>query len=160
VRCGPLGTFTTMRGYLNLDDEIGPGDGWVRTGDIAVQDADGYLYFVDRARDLVVSGGYNIYSREVEAAILTHSGVADVGVIGVPDEGYGEAVLAFVELKPGLQVSAEEIVDHCRNRIAGYKKPKHVRFVESLPRTATSKVRKGDLRKLAAAEFGSLNPAK
>jgi long-chain acyl-CoA synthetase len=148
VRSGPPGRYVTMRGYFNNPqaDAETIRDGWVRTGDLGRFDAEGYLYIVDRKKDMVLSGGYNIYSKEVEAAILELPGVHDAAVVGVPDPVYGEAVAAFVELQPGARVDAERVIAHCRERIAGYKKPKHVRFVDSLPRNSTGKVLKYALR--------------
>jgi acyl-CoA synthetase (AMP-forming)/AMP-acid ligase II len=115
-------------------------------------DADGFLYFVDRAKDMIVSGGLNIYSREVELALAKYAAVADAAVIAVPDPEFGEAVMAFVELAPGRTVSADELIEHCRAHIAGYKKPKHVSFVAALPRNTTGKVMKGPLRDLVRRE--------
>lgn len=152
VRCGPPGTFATMREYFvrpEATTEIYV-DGWLRTGDAGYRDADGYYYFADRVKDMVVSGGLNIYSKEVELALAEHPAVTEAAIIGVPDPEFGEAVMAFVELKPGARASAEQLIDHCRTRIASYKKPKYVAFVDQLPRTATGKVMKGELRKRAA----------
>lgn len=148
VRSGPPGRYVTMRGYFNNPQANAETirDGWVRTGDMGRFDDEGYLYIVDRKKDMVLSGGYNIYSKEVEAAILELPGVQDAAVVGVPDAVYGEAVAAFIEMQPGARVDAERVVEHCRERIAGYKKPKHVRFVESLPRNSTGKVLKYALR--------------
>ena len=138
-----------MRGYFNRPQANAEAfrDGWFHTGDLARLDADGYLYIVDRKKDMVVSGGYNVYSREVEQVLAGHPDVADAAVVGVPDELYGEAVAAFVQLRPGAQVSAEALVEHCRAHLAGYKKPRHVRFVEALPRNSLGKVLKAELRR-------------
>ena len=148
VRSGPPGRYVTMRGYFNNPqaDAETIVDGWVRTGDLGRFDEEGYLYIVDRKKDMVLSGGYNIYSKEVEAAILELPGVQDAAVIGVPDPVYGEAVAAFVELQPGVHLDAERVIEHCRERIASYKKPKHVRFLPTLPRNSTGKVLKYELR--------------
>ena len=154
VRCGGPGEIMTMRAYHNLPEAtkatIVEG-GWIRTGDVCRRDADGYLHFVDRLKDMIVSGGLNIYSKEVELALIAHPAVADAAVIGVPDAAFGESVMAFVERD--AEVSEQDLIEHCRERIASYKKPKHVRFVDGLPRTATGTVRKQELRKSAAAEF-------
>ncbi len=155
VRCGLPGPSTIMRAYYNRPDATAEAivqGGWLRTGDVGYRDPDGFLYFVDRAKDMVVSGGLNIYSKEVEIALADHPAVADAAVIGVPDAEFGEAVMAYIELKPGQRASAEALIEHCREKIASYKKPKHVRFVDALPRTGTGKVMKGELRKIAAAE--------
>jgi long-chain acyl-CoA synthetase len=148
VRTGPAGRYVTMRGYFNNPQATADAiqDGWLRTGDMGRFDAEGYLYIVDRKKDMVLSGGYNIYSKEVEAAILEISGVHDVAVVGVPDPVFGEAVAAFVEPEPGAPLTAEHIIEHCRERIASYKKPKHVRFMNGLPRNSTGKVLKYQLR--------------
>jgi long-chain acyl-CoA synthetase len=110
-------------------------------------DAEGYLYIVDRKKDMVVTGGYNVYSKEVEQVLAGHPDVAEAAVVGVPDAVYGEAVAAFIELRPGAQVSAEALVEHCRAQLAGYKKPRHVVFLDALPRNSLGKVLKGDLRR-------------
>lgn len=149
VRSGPAGCYVTMRAYFNnpqaTSDTVQ--DGWVRTGDLGRFDGEGYLYIVDRKKDMVLSGGYNIYCKEVEAAIIDLDGVHDVAVVGVPDELFGEAVAAFIELSPGASIDANQVIDHCRESIASYKKPKHVRFVEAMPRNSMGKVLKFELRK-------------
>ncbi|MBI2316845.1 MAG: AMP-binding protein [Betaproteobacteria bacterium] len=154
VRSGIPGRFTTMRGYYNRPEETASTivDGWVRTGDMARMDADGYLYIVDRKKDMVLSGGYNVYTKEVEQVLIELPAVADAAVIGVPDAIYGEAVTAFVELHPGQKLTAEALIEHSKSRIASYKKPKHVYFVDALPRNSLGKVLKAELRKLAAAK--------
>jgi long-chain acyl-CoA synthetase len=148
VRSGPPGRYVTMRGYFNNPqaDAETIKDGWVRTGDMGRFDDEGYLYIVDRKKDMVLSGGYNIYSKEVEAAILELPGVQDAAVVGVPDAVYGEAVAAFIELRAGATMDAERVIEHCKQHIASYKKPKHVRFVDGLPRNSTGKVLKYSLR--------------
>ena len=155
VRSGPPGSCLTMRGYYNNPEATREAidNGWVKTGDLGRFDAEGYLYIVDRKKDMVLSGGYNIYSKEVEAAIMGVPGVHDVAVVGVPDAVYGEAVAAFVETHPGQSVAAEHIIEHCRENIASYKKPRYVRFVNALPRNSTGKVLKYELRQgFTAAE--------
>ena len=156
IRTGEPGRFVTLRTYWNRPDAATEAlrEGWFVTGDIARRDADGYYAIVDRKKDMVLSGGYNIYSKEVEAVLLEHPAVQEAAVVGVPDATYGEAVAAFVERTPGASVSAAELVDWCRARIASYKKPKHVRFVDALPRNATGKVQKFRLRDLFAKEAG------
>ncbi len=154
VRTGEPGRYLTMRCYFNKPKETAETirDGWVATGDMARMEADGHLYIMDRKKDMVLSGGYNIYSKEVELVLQQHAAVQDAAVIGVPDAVFGEAVAAFVELRPGATAAAGEIVAHCRDRIAGYKKPKHVRFLSPLPRNSSGKVQKFELRKAFAAE--------
>lgn len=121
-------------------------DGWMRTGDIATWDADGYLFIVDRAKDMIISGGENIYSTQVEAAIHQHPAVLEAAVIGVPDDEWGEAVKAVVVLKPGASASAQEIIDTARHHLASYQKPRSVEFVDSLPKAPTGKILKRELR--------------
>ncbi|CAM3423330.1 AMP-dependent synthetase [Bordetella sputigena] len=155
VRAGEAGRFTTMRGYFGRPEATAETivDGWVHTGDMGRFDSDGYLYIVDRKKDMVLSGGFNIYTKEVEQALAEHPAVADVAVVGVPDPIYGEAVAAFIELRPGATLSAEAIQAHARERIASYKKPKHVFFVEALPRSGVGKVLKRDLREMALSRL-------
>jgi acyl-CoA synthetase (AMP-forming)/AMP-acid ligase II len=147
VRCGPPGQWLTMRCYWNRPEETRETlrDGWMHTGDMGRFDDEGFLYVVDRKKDMILSGGLNIYSKEVERALLAHPAVADAAVVGTPDPQFGEAVVAFVELKTGASATAEEIVEHCRALIAGYKKPKYV-FFEALPRNAQGKALKTELR--------------
>jgi long-chain acyl-CoA synthetase len=154
VRSGMPGYFSTMREYFRRPEATAETlrDGWVATGDVGRFDADGYLYLMDRKKDMVLSGGYNIYSKEVELALQSHPAVADVAVIGVPDATFGEAVAAYVELQPGAQVEVEALITHCRQLIASYKKPRHVIFVPSLPRTSTGKVLKVELRERFRAD--------
>jgi acyl-CoA synthetase (AMP-forming)/AMP-acid ligase II len=110
------------------------------------QDDEGYVFLVDRKKDMIISGGENIYSREVEAALLEHPQVQDAAVIGVPHEKWGECVKAIVVLRPGGHVAEADLISHCRGHIAGYKCPKSVVFVDELPRIATGKVSKAALR--------------
>jgi len=123
-------------------------DGWVHTGDVGRLDAEGYLYLVDRKKDMIISGGENIYSREVEEAVITHDAVSEVAVIGVPDEKWGEAVMAVVVPRAGQTVTADTIVEHCRALIASYKKPRHVKFVDEIVKLPSGKIDKVRLRRL------------
>ncbi|HVL77242.1 MAG TPA: AMP-binding protein [Noviherbaspirillum sp.] len=161
VRAGIPGRFTTMRGYYNRPEETAATivDGWVHTGDMARFDADGYLYIVDRKKDMVLSGGFNIYTKEVEQALLEHEAVLDVAVVGAPDPVYGEAVVAYVETRPGCSVTREALAEHTKSRIASYKKPKHVFFVDSLPRNPLGKILKNELRERAAVAVRTEEPA-
>jgi len=155
VRAGVPGRFTTMRCYFERPEATAAAivDGWVHTGDMARFDVDGYLYIVDRKKDMVLSGGFNIYTKEVEQMLHEHAAVFDVAVVGVPDSIFGEAVAAFIELKPGATLTVEQIQEHSKARIASYKKPKHVFFVDALPRNPTGKVLKNELRTRAAREL-------
>jgi acyl-CoA synthetase (AMP-forming)/AMP-acid ligase II len=138
---------TLMRGYWNLPDKTREVivDGWYATGDGGYLDAEGFLYLTDRIKDMIVSGGENVYPVEVEEALRQHPAVLDAAVVGVPDERWGEIVAAVVELRPGTSASADEIIAAARSRIAGYKCPKAVHF-GSLPRTASGKVQRALLR--------------
>ncbi len=130
-------------------------DGWVYTGDLLKKDQQGYYYFVDRKKDMIKSGGENVFAQEVEGVILTHPAVELCAVIGTPDPVFQEAVTAVVQLRPGTRVSEEEIVDHCKTYLAGYKKPRRVFFVDSLPMGGGSKVQKFILRR----QFSKGRPA-
>jgi acyl-CoA synthetase (AMP-forming)/AMP-acid ligase II len=137
-----------MRGYWNLAEATRRSirDGWFHTGDAGYLDRDGYLYIYDRVKDMIVSGGENIYPAEVESALFGHPAVADVAVIGVPDAQWGEAVKAIVVRKPGAGATAMELIDYARERIAGYKLPRSIEFAEALPRNPSGKILKSELR--------------
>ncbi len=109
-------------------------------------DEGGYLFIMDRSKDLIISGGENIYPREVEEVMIKHPAVREVAVIGVPDPKWGEAIKAVVALVPGTQVTGEELIHFCRENVAGYKKPRSVDFVDDLPKNATGKILKKELR--------------
>jgi long-chain acyl-CoA synthetase len=121
-------------------------DGWVTVGDLARRDAEGYLYIVDRLKDMVISGGVNIYPREVEEVIVQHPGVQEAAVIGIPDEKWGEVLKAFVVRRPGGDVGADGLLQFLESRISRMKMPKHVEFIEQIPRNANGKVLKTALR--------------
>jgi acyl-CoA synthetase (AMP-forming)/AMP-acid ligase II len=142
-------TPQVMLGYWNLPEATARTirDGWLHTGDAGYCDEDGYLYIYDRLKDMIISGGENIYPAEVESALFGHPAVADVAVIGVPDEQWGETVKAIVVQKPGASVSAGELIGFAHERIAGYKVPRSVDFVAALPRNAAGKILKRELRK-------------
>ncbi|MEX0429702.1 class I adenylate-forming enzyme family protein [Nocardioides sp. DS6] len=138
-----------MAGYLDapeLNEEMLTPDGWIRTRDMARTDERGYLFLVDRRSDMIVTGGYNVYPREVEDALATHPAVAECAVVGAPDETWVEAVTAFVTLRSGLTATAEELQAACRERLAGYKVPKRVVFAEDLPKSAVGKILRRALR--------------
>lgn len=138
-----------MRGYWRLPDatERAIHGDWFFSGDAGYLDEKGYLFIYDRVKDMIVSGGENIYPAEVESALFGHPAVADVAVIGVPDERWGEAVKAVVVRKPGADISAGDLIGWARERIAGYKLPKSVDFIDALPRNPTGKLLKRELRK-------------
>jgi acyl-CoA synthetase (AMP-forming)/AMP-acid ligase II len=121
-------------------------DGWLHTGDIGETDDEGFVFVVDRLKEMIVSGGENIYSREIENALMSHPAVLEAAVVGGPDERWGEKVVAFVVRRPGHDVSADSIAEHCRQAIASYKRPREVKFIEALPKLPNGKVEKFKLR--------------
>jgi len=137
-----------MRGYWNLPEATTEAleGGWMHTGDAGIIDGEGYLFIQDRVKDMIVSGGENIYPREVENALFEHPAVADVAVLGVPDTKFGEAVKAIVVLRAGEEASADDLIEFCRSQLAGYKRPRSVDFLPELPRNASGKVLKKELR--------------
>ena len=139
-------------GYFNRPAETAAQlrDGWWFTGDLAWRDDEGFLWIAGRSKDMVKTGTENVYPIEVEQVIVAIEGVVEVGVIGVPDEHWGESVVAFVVKEPGSPLDAAQVIEHCRTHLAGYKKPRHVRFIDSLPRGTTNKVAKNVLRELWA----------
>jgi len=151
---GEVGEIATrsgsnMAGYWNLPEATAKtldSDGWLRTGDAGYMDRDGYLYIHDRIKDMIISGGENIYPAEVESAICDHPDVAEVAVVGVPDDKWGEAVKAIVVMKQGKEATASDIINFTRERIAGFKTPKSVEFIAALPRNASGKILRRHLR--------------
>jgi acyl-CoA synthetase (AMP-forming)/AMP-acid ligase II len=137
-----------MRGYWENDAATREAlrSGFLHTGDIGEVDDSGFVYVVDRLKDMIVSGGENIYSREIENALASHPAVVEAAVVGGPDERWGEAVVAFVVRRPGETIGADEIIDHCLKSIASYKRPRAIRFVETLPKLPNGKVEKYKLR--------------
>jgi acyl-CoA synthetase (AMP-forming)/AMP-acid ligase II len=121
-------------------------NGWMHTGDAGYFDADGYLYITDRIKDMIISGGENVYSTEVENAILTYPGVQMCAVIGIPDDKWGEAVHAIIVPRPGHELSAQDILAHCKQQIAGYKCPRSIELRSELPLSAAGKLLKFKLR--------------
>jgi fatty-acyl-CoA synthase len=132
---------------------------WMHTGDLATMDEDGYVKIVGRIKDMIIRGGENVYPREIEEFLYTHPDVADVQVIGVPDERYGEEIMAWVQLREGATVTEEELKDHCRAKIAHYKVPRYVRFTDAFPMTVTGKVQKYKMRETAIEELGLVEAA-
>ncbi|WP_026296032.1 long-chain-fatty-acid--CoA ligase [Aromatoleum toluclasticum] len=151
---GEIGEFVVrspamFKGYLNKPAQTDSvlSDGWYRTGDAGYRDADGLLYLVDRTKDMIISGGENVYSTEVEQALSKHPGVSQVAVIGLADERWGERVTAIVVPVDGRAPGEDELIAHCREMIAAYKAPKQIIFAPSLPMTPTGKILKAALRK-------------
>ena len=145
-----------MKGYFNRPEETAAvmREGWFRTGDLARRDADGAYYIVDRRKDMIIRGGFNVYPREVEELLLSHPAVSLAAVVGVPSAEHGEEIKAFVIRKPGAEIGEGELVEWARERIAAYKYPRLVEFRDSLPMTASGKILKRELRKPAARMCG------
>jgi long-chain acyl-CoA synthetase len=139
-----------MKGYWNAPEETAHAlrDGWLYTGDIARMDEDGYFYIVDRKKDMINVGGYNVYPREIEEVLFEHPDVAEAVAVGVPDEYRGETVKAFVVRKPGSTVTEDELVSYCKDNLAPYKVPKVLEFRDELPKSAVGKL----LRRVLADE--------
>jgi acyl-CoA synthetase (AMP-forming)/AMP-acid ligase II len=139
-----------MKGYFNDPEATAEAiqNGWLLTGDLARSDEEGYLYIVDRKKDMIVSGGENIYPREIEEVLHTHPAVADAAVVGMPDPLWGERVRAFIQLKPGCQLTEKEVIVYCQHHLAGYKKPRKVDFIERVPRNPSGKAIKRELKML------------
>ena len=149
--------YIVMRGYWNNEDAtrlaVDPAR-WMHTGDLATMDEDGYLNIVGRIKDMIIRGGENIYPREVEEFLYGHPDVADVQVIGVPSEKYGEEVMAWVKPREGATVTGDELAAWCKGKIASYKIPRHWKLVDSFPMTVTGKVQKFKMREVAVEELG------
>lgn len=137
-----------MSGYWNLTEktEAAIRDGWIHTGDLARVEGDGFFTIVDRIKDMIISGAENIYPKEIEDLLMTHGGIREAAVIGIPDDLYGESVCAVVVPKPGQDLTEEGIIDFCADKLARYKKPKKVVFMDDLPKNAAGKVTKNPLR--------------
>jgi len=137
-----------MAGYWRrpADTSAAIRDGWFHTGDAGSLDGDGFLYIRDRIKDMIVSGGENIYPAELESALMAHPAVADVAVIGVPDDRWGETVRAIVVRRPDAELTEEELIDWSRERLAGFKRPRSVDFTDTIPRNPSGKILKRELR--------------
>ncbi|MGH9300447.1 MAG: AMP-binding enzyme, partial [Acidimicrobiales bacterium] len=150
--------YSVMLGYWNEADRTAEAideSRWMHTGDLATMDADGYFNIVGRIKDLVIRGGENIYPREVEEFLYSHPDIADVQVIGVPDQRYGEELMAWVKMKPGAAaLDSDAIRTFCAGRIAHHKIPRYVRVTEDFPMTVTGKIRKVEMREISIAELG------
>ena len=140
---------TLMNGYWKNPEatEKALKDGWFYTGDLATIDSDGFVYIVDRKKDIIISGGINISSREVEDVLYKHDAVNQAAVIGIPDKKWGETVKAVVVLNRGFDVGEDELIDFCRSNLASYKKPTSIDFLPDLPKTSSGKINKRELRK-------------
>ncbi len=148
--------YLVMKGYYKMPEETAraiDADGWLHTGDLAVMDENGYCKITGRIKNMIIRGGENIYPREIEEFLYTHPKISDIQVYGVPDRKYGEQVMAAVVLKGGMTLTEEEVQEFCRGRIANYKIPKYVRFVDSYPMTASGKIQKFKLREMAIQEL-------
>jgi long-chain acyl-CoA synthetase len=136
------------RGYRNRPEENRQTirDGWIYTGDIGYCDEDGYLFLVDRKKEMILVGGYNVYPREIDEILFKHPAVLEAATVGVPDAFSGEAVKAFIVLKPGAKLSREELADYCKKSLVKYKVPTHIEFLNSLPRSGVQKINKLELK--------------
>ena len=149
--------YSVMLGYWNNPDATTTAIDdarWMHTGDLATMDEDGYMSIVGRIKDMIIRGGENVYPREIEEFLYTHPKISDVQVIGLPDAKYGEEIMAWVQLKPGAQATTEEIREFCRGKIAHYKIPRYVKFVEGFPMTVTGKIQKFLMRQTSIEELG------
>jgi fatty-acyl-CoA synthase len=155
--------YSVMAGYWEEPDKTADvlNRGWMRTGDLATMDEEGYLNIVGRIKDMVIRGGENVYPREVEEFLYTHPDVSDVQVIGVPDEKYGEELMAWVRLRPGAEpITAESLREFCTGKLAHYKVPRYVHLVDEFPMTVTGKIRKVQMREDAVRLLGLEDAAK
>jgi fatty-acyl-CoA synthase len=149
--------YSVMLGYWDDEErtkQAVDATGWMHTGDLATMDADGYCNIVGRIKDMVIRGGENVYPREIEEFLYRHPKIQDVTVFGVPDERYGEELCAWIKIRVGEKLTAEEVRDFCRDQIAHYKVPRHIRFVDEFPMTVTGKIQKFIMRERMVAELG------
>jgi fatty-acyl-CoA synthase len=159
VPTGEIGEIVTrsssnMLGYWKLPEATAStmdAEGWVATGDVGYKDADGYVYMYDRAKDMIITGGENVYPAEVESGIYGHPDVLEVAVIGVPDEKWGEAVKAVCVPKPGATIDPASVISWARERLAGFKVPKSVDVIDALPRNPSGKILRRQLREPSRA---------
>lgn len=148
--------LNVMKGYWNRPDETATAlrDGWMNTGDIGYEDSEGYFYLVDRQKDMIITGGENVFPAEIEAVLYAHKAVREAAVIGIPDASWGERILACVCLHAGVTVSEQELQEHCRAQLASYKVPRQVVFfMADLPKAGPGKIQRRILREqIVAAE--------
>src|ERR1044071_8605069 len=152
--------YQVMRGYYNNPESIIDKAGWLHSGDLAVMDEQGYVRITSRLKDMICRGGEKIFPREVEEFLFTHTKIAEAYVIGVPDSYYGEQVMAWVKLKDGSTMTADELQSFCRGKIMDYKIPRYVKFVADFPKTVTGKIQKYKMREISVGELGLQEPAK
>lgn len=149
--------YSVMLGYWNDEEKTKQSIDkarWMHTGDLATMDEEGYLNIVGRIKDMIIRGGENVYPKEIEAFLRTHPKVNDAQVIGIPDEKYGEAVMAWIIVNDGVEISEQELLDFCKGTIAHYKVPKYFKFVDECPKTVTGKIRKVEMREISIKELG------
>jgi long-chain acyl-CoA synthetase len=141
-------------GYYKMPEETGAAirDGWLYTGDIGTMDAEGYFYIVDRKKDMVIAGGYNIYPREIDEVLFEHPKILEACAVGIPDPYRGETIKAFVVLKPGQTLTQEEVIKYCGEKLAKYKVPRMVEFVGDLPKSMVGKILRKELRAMELAK--------
>jgi fatty-acyl-CoA synthase len=148
--------YMVMKGYYKMEEETAKvidADNWLHTGDLAIMDENGYCKITGRIKQMIIRGGENIYPKEIEEFLYTHPKISDIQVYGVPDRKYGEQVMAAVILKKGMEMTEDEVRDFCRGKIANYKVPKYVKFVDGYPMTASGKIQKFKLREMAIKEL-------
>jgi len=148
--------YSVMLGYWNNDKQTNSAIGaarWMHTGDLATMDDEGYVNIVGRIKDMIIRGGENIYPREIEEFLYTHSKISDAQVIGVPDVKFGEEVMAWIKFKEGESATEKELKNFCKGKIAHYKIPRYYKFTNDFPMTVTGKIRKVEMRKQSIAEL-------
>ena len=148
--------YCVMLGYWNDDEKTKDAIDsarWMHTGDLAIMDDEGYISIVGRIKDMIIRGGENIYPKEIEEFLYQHPAIHEVQVIGIPDEKYGEEICAWIELKQNMRLTEEEIKSYCRGKIAHYKIPRYIKFVDSFPMTVTGKIRKVEMREITIKEM-------
>ena len=148
--------YSVMKGYWNDEERTAETivNSWLHSGDLGTMDRHGYVRITGRIKDMIIRGGENIYPREVEEFLYTHPAISEVQVFGIPDEKMGESVCAWVQLKPGNAISEGDLVEYCRDQIAHFKIPRHIRFVDEFPMTVTGKIRKVEMRQNMIDELG------
>jgi len=139
-----------MIGYYNMPEETEKTlkNGWLYTGDIGKLDENGYFYIVDRKKDMIIAGGYNIYPRDIDEVLFEHPQIVEACAVGIPDEYRGETVKAFVVLKSGASLTEEEIINYCKDKLAKYKVPKMIEFIDELPKSGVGKILRKELRQM------------